>query len=240
MFLRIGISSAVGVFTLASAWNNWEHLRGYGPGVIAALLAAEIMKPMLPVAMLQHAENESPTKAAATALAWALIVAFSASNTFSNAYASHAIMTKKAGIINASETRPEHIILGDMAAILPCKDLDKQREEQTRDAKGRQRTIKIAYKEADTDCQQTSAAKKLALTAELTTQKKRESLGQDATIGRDAVTDAQITVANMLGYAPKRFEMVVYVVLLWTALIEICSAFGGLCIPTKKAKETKR
>jgi hypothetical protein len=240
MFLRIGISIAVAVFTLASAWNNWEHLRGYGYGIIAALLAAEIMKPMLPVAMLHHVENESPTKAVATIMAWALIVVFSVNNTFSNTYASHATVAKKAGIINASETRPEHIILGDMAAILTCKDLDKQREEQTRDAKGRQRTIKIAYKEADTDCQQTAAARKLALTAELTTQKERKTSGQDATLDRNAVTDAQITVANMLGYAPKRFEMVVYVALLMTALIEICSAFGGLCIPTKKAKDAKR
>jgi hypothetical protein len=231
MMLRMGIIISVLVLTIASAWNNWEHMSAYGMGVAVLVIAAEMLKPLLPVALVHHGTNQHTTQWCGTLLLWCIIVAFSFVNTFSNAIQRHAIDTSKRGRIAASETRPEHVILKELAAVRTCPELEKFRDE-----KQGKRTVKVAYTVPDTDCQQTKAAEKLALTAELTKQKQREANGQDATIDKNTITDGQIALANIFGWNPRRYEVVMYTVLLWTLLAELGSALGGLCIPQSEGQ----
>jgi hypothetical protein len=232
MMLRMGIMLAVVVMTISSAWNNWEHMQSFGMAIAVLVIAAEMLKPLLPVALVHHGTNQHTTQWCGTLLLWCIIVAFSFVNTFSNTIQKQAMDVSKKGRVAASETRAEHVILRELASVRSCPEL-----ERTRDEKQGKRTIKVAYTIPDTDCQQTKAAEKLALTAELTKQKSREANGQDAVIDKHTVTDGQIALANVFGWNPRRHEVMMYTVLLWTLLAELGSALGGLCIPKTEEKQ---
>lgn len=245
MLLKLGLGAGVVVFTAASATLNYEHMRGYGMAAAAIVVAAEILKPLLPVALVQHADNRHGGAWVGTLALWLLIVFFSFVNSFGNTLIRHAKVKETQAVAARDTTRPEHVILREIASLKQCPALRKVREEVTTiPAKGkqpaRQQTKQIPYEERDTECEQARAASQLALTAEITESKRRESRNLDVVINQHTATDGYIQVANMFGFGPRRHEMDVWVVLLWVLLCELGSAFGGLAIPRdKKVKEVK-
>lgn len=236
MLLRIGLGLGVTVFTVASAWNNWEHLKAYGLAIGLMIVAAEVFKLLCPVALIAHAENRSTFQWAATLAMWLVVVVFSFVNTFGNTLLRHAKVKESVAVEARNDTRPEHVIMRDMAALRQCPALQKTREEAipARGPKGKASTKLVAYEVADSICEQQRAADQLALTAEMTESRRRMGIGRDVAVSQHTVTDGYILVAGMLNISVRRHEMDVLTVLLWTLLCEIGSAFGGLAIPRER------
>jgi hypothetical protein len=222
MMLRVGIGIAVAVLTVASAVNNWEHMSKFGMGVCILVVAAEMLKPLLPIALAEHSRDMNYGAWVGTLGLWCMIVLFSFVNTFSAALTRQATEIARQGTIKSSETRPEHIILRELASVRTCKPI--------RVTIGKGKRAEVVEKE-DAACLQDAAAKKLALTAELTTHKARTAVGHDVAIDAHTVTDGQTTLANMLGWNPNRWHVQIWTVLLWVLVCELGSALGGLCIP---------
>jgi hypothetical protein len=235
MLLRLGLGAAVVTLTAASAWNNWQHMRSFGLGVAILVIAAEVAKPLLPVALIEHGKNRASLQWCGTLLLWCIIVAFSFVNTFGNALTRHAKDKARQGIVAASATRPEHVILRELASVKSCPDKEETRDE-VQPAKGKKKAIvlQVKVRVPDTECAQKVAADKLALTAELTESKRREANALDAPIDKNTVTDGYIELARMAGWEPQRYQIDTYTVLLWTLLAELGSALGGLCIPRSR------
>ncbi len=239
MLLRLGLGLGVTVFTLASTWNNWDHLRQYGMGVAAIVIAAELFKLFCPIALIVHAGSRATFQWIATLTLWAIVVLFSFVNTFGNTLVRHAKVKEETTQIARETTRPEHVIMREMALLKQCPPLRKVRLEPVPPVKGKAQPDKrVPYEEPDLLCEQQRAADQLALTTELTETKRRQSIGREVAISGNTATDGYIMVANMFGVRAQRYEMDVWIVLLWTLLCEVGSAFGGLTIPMER-KEKK-
>jgi hypothetical protein len=237
MLIRLGLGIGVAVFTAASAWNNWEHLKAYGLAIGLMIIAAEVFKLLCPIALIQHAENHATFQWCATLGMWLVVVVFSFVNTFGNTLLRHAKVKEGTAIEARDVTRPEHVIMREMAGLRQCPALQKEREEQQQIVvKGKPSTkqVKVRYEQADSICEQQRAADQLSLTAEMTESRRRQGIGRDVSVSQHTVTDGYILVAGMLNISVRRHEMDVLTVLLWTLLCEVGSAFGGLAIPIAK------
>lgn len=239
MLLRVGLGLGVMVFTVASAWNNWEHLKAYGLAIGLLIIAAEIFKLLCPVALIEHAENRSTFQWAATLSLWIVVVLFSFVNTFGNTLLQHAKIKEVQQTDARNVTRPEHVILREMSNLKQCPPLQRSRQlprEYTKQGKALPVKSEV-FELPDTLCEQQRASDQLALTAEMTESKRRLGMGREASVGGHVATDGYILVAGMLNITVRRHEMDVLTVLLWTLLCEVGSAFGALAIPRTRKKQ---
>lgn len=224
MLLKLGIGAAVALLTAASGFNNWQHLENFGYAIATLVIAGEILKVLLPIAMLEHVKAASAWQWLGTVLVWSILVVFSFVNTFGNVTTKHAQEKARLHAEKVGEVRPEHVILRDMAGLPPC-----QNKIETRAVNGKAKAV--SYQVPNVACQQQRAAQRLALTAELTESKRRELKGMTAAIDGDTVATSQIRLASMFGFEMSKHGAETFMLLLWTLLAEIGSAFGGLCIP---------
>lgn len=238
MLLRVGLVLATIVSVVASAANNLQHMQRFGYAVVAIVIAGELFKVFIPIGLSAHAENRHSGAWMGGLVLWCVIVVFSVLNTFGNTLTQHARDKQKQGIAAASATRPEHIILGELAGLKACPDRDETRE-QIEPAKGnrRARVLRVQVKVPDTECAQAVAARKLALTAELTEQKERRNRGDDATIDKNTVTDGYLELFQALGWRLDRYKVDLYTALLWTLVAELGSCLGGLTVPAWERKK---
>jgi hypothetical protein len=236
MLLRLGLGAGVIIFTVASATLNYEHMKGYGYAAAGIVIAAELLKPLLPIALVSHATARHTGAWVGTLCLWLLIVFFSFINSFGNTLVRHAKVKEGTAIASRDQTRPEHVILRELASLRPCNPNTEIREEQRTQGTGKQArvvTVKVPYQVPNTACEQQRAANQLALTSEMTESKRRESRNLDVIVSPHTVTDGYIAVANMFGFSLRRHETDILTVLLWVLLCEVGSAFGGLAIPRK-------
>jgi hypothetical protein len=234
MLLRLGLGAGVVVFTIASATLNYEHMKGYGLAAAGIVIAAELLKPLLPIALVSHATSKHVGAWCGTLALWLLIVFFSFVNSFGNTLVRHAKVKEGTAMAARDMTRPEHVVLRELAGLAACEPLTEYRDELQTTGKGKQqitKTIKSAFKVPNTACEQQRASNQLALTAEMTETKRRESRNLDVVVSPHTVTDGYIAVASMFGFNLRRHETDILTVLLWVLLCEIGSAFGGLAIP---------
>jgi hypothetical protein len=206
MILRLLLGLCVLTLTAASAYNNYQHMQHLGYGVLALVIGAELAKPLLPIALIAHARNEAIGQWLGTLCIWLVIVVFSFVNTFGNSVARLAIEKARQDKNVAGETRPEFVILRELANIT-CKKKEQEK------------------------CQ----SKRNALNAELNMAKKTgETTSVEAAISGDVTTNGYIQLAALGGFQVSEEQVNVWTVLLWTLLAELGSALGGLCIPQRK------
>jgi hypothetical protein len=239
MLLRLGILASVVVLTLASALNNWSHMVKYGGEIATLVIAAELLKPLLPVALAQHSANGGAGATArfvGTLTLWLIIVLFSAVNTFSNALTKQGARANQQHELAASVTRPEHLIRRDISTIPACRDVVKADQVLKTDKKGGGKIVTVRTTVADTACEVERSAKIQALESELATRKEREKAQENFATDKDAVPDGLIHLASLVGWRIQRHEVSIYTVLLWTLLAELGSALGGLCVPVASDK----
>jgi hypothetical protein len=228
MMLQFAMTCCVLAMTLASAYNNFHHMAGYGAGFVAAVIAAEIAKPMLPVALMRHVAlgtYQGVVSAIACAVLWLIVVVFSMTNTLGNAFVQQAKLkasTQKE--FSQGNHRPDYLILSDKANVQACI----APQQRTKDKQGR--IITIAG-QIDPQCDEKRKAKLASLDAELLRSKQQDTQG--AAIDAHTVEDGINSLAAMGGVYFKRHEIAAVMVLIWVLLIELGSAFGGLAIPQR-------
>lgn len=207
MILRLVVAAGVLTLAASSAYANFLHVQALGISIIGLVIGAEIFKFAAPIAMARHAEDSRTPAWLATFVIWLLVVAFSFTNTFGNALARHAKEQARIEHARDSATRPEHVVLRDIAAIR-CK-------------KG--------------GCTDKQVNERKALDAELKATRARPQTGEVQARG-DPIREGFVTIAGVLGIelAPER--VFVFVTLIWTLLAEIGSALGGLAIPRGKQR----
>lgn len=228
MLLRIGIGLGVTLLAFSSMLANYQHVQGYGWSIIGLVIAGECLKPLLPLAMREHARQEAFLPMAATFLVWLMIVTFSWVNTFGNSLMRHAMEQAKVEAARAGEVRPEHVILKDIAALPPCK---AEWQGKGRNAK------RIEH------CPDGRAERLAALQGEIRKSRELEKSAKlhggdipkaTAHVDDTAIRDGLIAMVSFFGVKMPREMVFVYVTLLWTALAEIGSALGAVAIPRKK------
>jgi hypothetical protein len=205
MILRLLLGCCVLTLTAASAYNNYQHMQHLGIGVLALVIGAELAKPLLPIALIAHSNNGAIGQWLGTLLIWLVIVVFSFVNTFGNSVARLAIEKARQDKSVEGETRPQFIILREIAAIT-CKKKEQEKCKAKRDA----------------------------LEAELEKASKDADVSVEAAISGDVTTNGYIQLAALGGFTATEEQVNVYTVLLWTLLAELGSALGGLCIPRKR------
>jgi hypothetical protein len=205
----------------SSGVNNWQHMAHYGYGIAILVVAAEIAKLALPVAMLIHARRGDAAQWCVALLMWCIIVVFSFFNTFGNALTRHAMEKGRLESVAASVTRPEHLILKEISLLPACKPLVQWLANQKKET-------------PDQACLDRNAAKKAALDSELKQTKARQESNIDVVIDKYTVEDGYMMLASRFGISLQRHEISVYLTLLWTLLAEVGSAFGGLAIPERR------
>jgi hypothetical protein len=221
MLVRLALALGVIALAVASGANNLSHTKAYGWEIVILVGAAELLKLVLPLAMLVFAKSHQPARWIAALFMWALIVVFSAVNTFGNVITVHA--TKKANMQEARQnhtSRQEHVILRDISNVATCN--------ATVVGKGKNR---VTFP-PDEQCVENRKNKIAAFQSEL--QKAKETPVAGAKVDAFAVEDGYVMTAALFGWYPNRNQIAIYMLLLWVALCEIGSALGGFCIPERK------
>jgi hypothetical protein len=206
MMLRLLLGCCVLTLTAASAYNNWQHMQHLGIGVLALVIGAELAKPLLPIALIAHSKNGAIGQWLGTLLIWLVIVVFSFVNTFGNSVARLAIEKARQDKSVEGETRPQFIILREIAEVT-CKKREQEKCKAKRDAL--EAELKVATNNSD-------------------------GVSVEAAISGDVTTNGYIQLAALGGFTATEEQVNVYTVLLWTLLAELGSALGGLCIPRKR------
>lgn len=233
MLLQFGLTLAAVIFTGASAYLNYQHMKHFGMGVAALVFGAELLKLCLPVAAQQHVKNRSFMGVIACVIIWFLAVTFSAVNTLGNTLTSHAREKARLGVQQASVTRPEHVVKRDIAAVPLCAQLDDKRKEWKTNSKGLRYEADVTVKVDDTKCLEARKRTIEAFESEITAQQKREETGQEVAIDKYTVEDGYMTLADTFGINVKRQNISLYLTLWWTLLCEVGSAFIGLAFVRK-------
>lgn len=199
----------VATLALASLWNNYQHVQNLGPGIVGLVVAAELLKPLLPLALISHANNRHAGAWVATLGMWGLIVCFSFLNTFGNALTQHATEQARLERAKVSETRPEHLILKDIGQLPACPK------------KG---------------CTQQVQDRRKALEAEHRAALKRVGTREEVVAKGEPVRDGILTLTAWAGIELHPERVFVLVTLIWTLLAEVGSALGALAIPRRDTK----
>lgn len=186
-----------------------------GATIIGLVMGAEIFKFAAPLAMANHVENSQTTRFVSTLGVWLLVVVFSFTNTFGNALMRHATEQASLDMQRDSATRPEHVILKEIAAIPACN------------------------KRTGKNCDESFAARKKALQAEIAATRKNANKPQQAVAKGDPIRDGMIQLAGMMGFELPHAKVFVLVTLIWTLLAEVGSSLGALAIPMGKREKEK-
>lgn len=213
MLLRLAVAAGVLTLAASSAYANYLHVQPLGLTIVGLVIGAEIFKFAAPIAMVEHSKQHHAVAFLATLTVWLLVVAFSFANTFGNALMRHAVEQAKLERAKASATRPEHVILKDIAAIPGCKPATKSRGEV---------------------CPQGRKEKLQAFEAELKAARLRT--GKEEVAGHiqgDPIREGMTALAGFAGIELPQERVFVIVTLIWTLLAEIGSAIGGLAIPRR-------
>lgn len=214
MILRLTVATGVLALAASSAYANFVHVQPLGLSIIGLVIGAELFKFAAPLAMADHLRKHNSAAFLATLVVWMLVVAFSFANTFGNALMRHAIEQAKLERVQASATRPEHVILRDIAALPACK---------------------LATKKAPERCPQGRRERLEALTAEVKLARART--GKEAIASHvkgDPIREGVTALAAFVGFELPRESVFVLVTLIWTLLAEIGSAIGILAIPRRQ------
>jgi hypothetical protein len=149
----------------------------------------------------------------ATLGVWLLVVVFSFINTFGNALMRHATEQASLDMQRDNATRPEHVLLKEIASIPACK------------------------KRADSECQDRNVTRKKALQAEIVASRKNATKDQKPVALGDPIRDGLMQLAGMLGIELQHARVFVVVTLIWTLLAEVGSSLGALAIPMSQRKQ---
>ena len=221
MLIRLLMALGVVCLCLASGFNNFNHTRAYGWEIVMLIAASELLKLMLPLAMIHFAKEAQPSRWLASLFMWLLICVVSAVNTFGNVITVHA--TKKANMQEARAnhtSRQEHVILRDISNVPTC--------DATTTGRGKNRVTTPPNQQ----CVENRNHKIAAFKAELHKAKQEPIAG--AKVDAFAVEDGYVMTAALFGFYPNRQQIAIYMLLLWVALCEIGSALGGFWSPRGK------
>jgi hypothetical protein len=213
MLLRLSVVAGVLTLAASSAYANYVHVQPLGLTIVGLVIGAEIFKFAAPIAMAEHSRQHATIAFLATLVVWLLVVAFSFANTFGNALMRHAVEQAKLERAKASATRPEHVILKDIAALPTCKAATKQRA---------------------ASCPPGRAEKLAALEGELKAARTRTTREEVAGhIQGDPIREGMTALAGFAGIELPPDRVFIIVTLIWTLLAEVGSALGGLAIPRR-------
>lgn len=196
------------VLTGASAYANYIHVSSHGASIIGLVIGAEIIKFGAPLAMAEHAERGHGTRFVMTLVLWAFVVVFSFTNTFGNALKKHSIEQARIETEKANSTRPEHVVLKEIAQLPAC---------------------------GKRGCTKQQVDKRTALEAEVKLARKNGT--HTAVVKDDAIRDGFVMLAASAGHEMNPDRVFVTISLIWTLLAEIGSALGGLAIPAIRRKD---
>lgn len=224
----------------ASAYNNVQHVYRLGAGIILIVVGAELFKVIaLPIAA-NYWDEEKPFKCGITVFTWLGILVFSLVNTFGNTLTRRAELIASIEHNQANASRPIATIIREIADLPPtdCTPQTEQRKSKVGSGKERKTVWEIVNKPLPATCAKRDALNVELSHAQMQAAKQAASNSQVMTdyAKGDAVKDGLVTLAGVFQvYIPRPDATIpVYIVLLWTLMAEIGSAFAALAVPARR------
>lgn len=236
---RIVVGLAALTLAIASGWGNYLYVANSGGAIVLAVLAAEMLKFSLPLAIRMHWEQARGVSLFGGVLLWIMVIVFSTLNTFGNAVTRREEAKQQVKNELSQQFRPVAEIAKQIAR-LPPMDCEQRTQiqfvfDRNPETGKKRKTTKEVKLPIPGIC-----SSRASLQQELDLARKAEERANASTVkvllSHNPMEDGISMIAAILGYAIPSYVLPFVPVLVWVLFMELGSAIGGLAIPLPRKK----